>query len=80
MATYTVSVLGVCSGGEHIKIALKKDGATIKNMSITKTEIFNTETNLEEALIFFLRQAIRAEKATTLAQAKTAVEAAQWVV
>lgn len=80
MATYTVSVLGVCTGGEHIKIALKKDGVVVRNMSITKTEIFNTETNLEEALIFFLRQAVRAAGATTLAQAKTAVEATQWVI
>ena len=80
MATYTVIVLGQCSGGEHISLHLKKDGANLKKIVITKTEIFQNETNLEDALIFFLRQAIRAAGATTLAQAKTAVESAQWVV
>lgn len=80
MATYTVRVAGVCSGGEHITLNLRRDGTTVRQMVVTKTDIMNNETQLEDALVFFLRAAIKKAGATTMAQAKTAVEAAEWVI
>ena len=80
MSIYTVDVVGICSGGEHVTLSLKKNDAHIKTLVITKTDLLTNETDIEEALIFFLRQSIRASGATTLLQAKNAVEAAQWVV
>lgn len=80
MAVYTVKVAGVCSGGEHISLDIKRDGTTVKRLTVTKTEILHADTDIEDALIYFLRQAIRKAGATTLSKAKTAVEAAQWVI
>lgn len=80
MATYTVKVAGVCSGGEHISLDLKRDGTTVRRLTVTKADILQNETSIDDALIFFLRQAIKTAGATTMAQAKTAVEAAQWVI
>ena len=80
MATYQVVVDGVCGGGEHITLGLKRDGTRVNTHVVTKTEILQNETIFEDALIFFLRAAIKKAGATTMAQAKTAVEAAEWVV
>ena len=80
MAIYTVKVLGQCSGGEHITLQILKDGVNLRKTMVTKTEIFQNETTWEEAMIFFLRQAIRKANATTILQAKAAVESAEWVV
>ena len=78
MAVYTVIVDGVCAGGEHIKLSVLKDGVEMRKFGVTKEEVLTHETNWEDVLVFFLRQAIRKAGATTLAQAKTAVEAAEW--
>lgn len=80
MAVYKVQVLGVCGGGEHITLSVKKDGVVIKQVAITKKDILQSDTTWEDAMLFFLRAAIKAAGATTTAQAKTAVEAAQWVI
>lgn len=80
MATYTVRVLGQCGGGEHISLSVRRNGTEVKKMVVTKTDILQNETIFEDALIYFLRQAIRKAGATTLAQARTAVEAAEWVI
>jgi hypothetical protein len=76
MATYTVRVLGVCSGGEHVSLNVLRDGDVIKKICFTKTEILDPASiEWENVLIHFMRQAIKKSGATTLAQAKTAVEA-----
>lgn len=78
MATYTIKVLGTCTGGEHIKLGVYRNGAFLKNISVTRTEVLQTDLNWDEVLPFFLRECIKRSGATTLAQAKTAVEAAEW--
>jgi len=80
MAVYTVAVLGACTGGEHISLSLRRDGVEVKKHTVTRTEILQDETIFDEALIFFLRMAIKKAGATTLAQAKAAVESAEWVI
>ena len=52
----------------------------VKKVRVTKTDIMQNQTGFEDALVFFLRHAIQASGATTMAQAKTAVEAAEWVI
>jgi hypothetical protein len=79
MATYTVVVKSVCPGGEHVTLTVKRDGAVVRDFPVTKTEILGTDLNWETVLPFFLREVIKHSGATTMAQAKAAVEAASWV-
>lgn len=80
MATYTVRVKGVCTGGEHITITVLKDGVSLKDVHLTRTDLFQTDLSWEEVLPFLIKQTIKASGANTLAQAKTAVESASWVM
>lgn len=80
MAVYTVKILGQCSGGEHITASILRDGVAVKKLVLTKTELLDDKTDIEQALIFFCRQAIKTADAKTVAAAKAAVEAAKWVV
>lgn len=78
MATYTVKIDSVCSGGEHIRLKVLRDGVEVKKFGVTRTDMLTNNLTWEEVLPFFLRQTIKKSGATTLAQAKTAVEAASW--
>jgi len=78
MATYTVKVEGQCSGGEHIRLAVLRNGVEVKKFGVTRTDMLTNNTDWEDALVFFLRQAIKKAGATTVSAAKTAVEAASW--
>lgn len=80
MPTYTVRVANVCAGGEHITLNVRRDGTVVKKLTVTKTDILQNQTEFEEALLFFLRAAIKKAGATTTAQAKTAIESAEWVI
>lgn len=78
MATYTVSVLGACSGGLHLGVRINKDGVPIRDTYFDKDDLFDANPFSEEMLLTLMRQAIKNSGATTLAQAKAAVEAASW--
>jgi len=78
MAVYTVVVKGQCSGGEHITLTVKRDGVAVKDFATTRSELLANDLSWEEVFPFFLRETIKSSGATTVAQAKTAVEAASW--
>lgn len=80
MAVYTVTVKGVCAGGGHITLTVKRDGAAVRDVVVNRSDIMESDLTWDEVLPFFLRETIKRSGATTLAQAKTAVEAAQWVM
>ena len=80
MATYTFDVIARCSGGAHVRIGINKDGERVRDKVLLYDDILGFDVDLDEALIFFFRQAIKAAGATTLAQAKTAVEAMEIVL
>jgi len=61
-------------------LAILKNGIKIKDMNITKTEIMQTDTSWDDAMIYFLRLAIKSAGATSVDQAKMAIESAQWVL
>lgn len=80
MAVYTVKVSKVCSAGNHIGITVLRNNIPLRQMCFNKSELLDNEVDFEEVLLAFLRQCIKASGASTLAQAKAAVEAAQWVL
>ena len=81
MATYTVTVAGQCSGGEHITLTVKRNGVAVKNITVTKTDLLNMDLdgNWETVIFAFIREKVKSSGAVNAAQAKTAVEAASWV-
>lgn len=80
MATYTVKVKSVCTGGEHITVTVSRDGKVVKDFLLTRTDLFQTELTWEDVLPFLIRQTIKTSGANTLAKAKTVVESAEWVI
>ena len=74
MANYTLKIYSVCSGGEHITLQIYKDGVANKKFNITKSEVMGSDLNLEDTLLWLIRQAIKNAGATTNAQRKAAIE------
>jgi hypothetical protein len=79
MATYTLKVESVCTGGEHIGIGLYKDAVKVGTKQITKTEAITADTDLTEVIIYLIKKAIKDNNATTAAQRKAAIEGMQVV-
>jgi|GEM_PF-2758915 len=84
MASYTITILGVCPGGNHIKCQLKRDGANLQQFEVLKEEILNATPpdrgDITDLACWLMRNAALKAGATTAAQAKTAIEAATWVL
>jgi len=78
MARYTVQYDHTCTGGGHIVLRVLQDGKPVRLFSVTREQIMDTDLSWEEVLPFFLREAIKRSGATTLAQARDAIEAASW--
>lgn len=78
MPTFTVEYNRQCTGGEHITLDVLRDGVKIREMTVIRTEILTTDLNYADVLPFFLRETIKRAGATTLGQARTAIEAASW--
>lgn len=79
MATYTLKVESVCTGGEHIGIGLYKDSVKVGTKQITRTEAITDDAGLEEVIIYLIKRAIKDRNAKTAAQRKAAIEGLQVV-
>jgi len=79
MATYTLDVESVCTGGEHIGIGLYKDAVRVGTKQITKTEAITDDTDLTDVIIFLIKKAIKDNNANTAAKRKAAIEGLQVV-
>jgi len=79
MATYTLKVESVCTGGEHIGIGLYKDSVKVGTKQITRTEAITDDAGLEEVIIYLIKRAIKDRNANTAAKRKTAIEGLQVV-
>lgn len=79
MATYTLKVESVCTGGEHIGIGLYKDAVKVGVKQITKTEAITDDTDLTDVIIFLIKKAIKDNNANTAAKRKAAIEGVQVV-
>ena len=77
---YTVKVTKVCSGGEHIAVDFYRDGVKWRSTQTTRSDLLlaRDDVNFSELLDTLLYLTIRASGASTLPQAKTAIESAQW--
>jgi hypothetical protein len=83
MARYTLKIDSVCTGGEHIKIKVLKDGAQEGLFDVTKTGIMGIiENDLDwnDVVVFVLKKAVHNSGATTAAERKAAIEAAELVM
>ena len=75
MADYTLKILNVCTGGEHIRTQIYKDGVEFKQVVLNKSEIMDSNIILDDILNPLIKATIKSSGASTMAQAKTAVEA-----
>ena len=80
MATYTLKVESVCTGGEHIGIALYKDGVKVKVKQITREDATTYDADLTDAIIFLIKRAIKDNDANTAAKRKAAIEGIRVVI
>ena len=80
MATYTLKVESVCTGGEHIGIGLYKDAVKVGTKQITKTEAITDDTDLTDVIIFLIKKAIKDNNANTAAKRKAAIEGLQVIL
>lgn len=79
MATYTLKIESVCTGGEHIGIGLYKDSVKVGTKQITKTDAITDDTDLTDIIIYLIKKAIKDNNANTAAKRKTAIEGLQVV-
>ena len=80
MATYTLKVESVCTGGEHIGIGLYKDSVKVGTKQITRTEAIRDDADLTDAIIFLIKRAIKDNDANTAAKRKAAIEGIRVVI
>ena len=79
MATYTLKVESVCTGGEHITIGLYKDSVKVGTKQITRTEAITDDTDMTDVIIYLIKRAIKDNSANTAAKRKQAIEGLQVV-
>jgi hypothetical protein len=79
MATYTLKVESVCTGGEHIGIGLYKDAVKVGTKHITRSEAITDDADLKDVIIFLIKRAIKDNNANTAAKRKAAIEGVQVV-
>lgn len=80
MATYTVRNVSLCSGGGHVHLDIYRDGTKVAQRNFEREELLTRQISLDDVLFFLLREAVKSAGATTLQQAKAAVEAKEWVL
>lgn len=80
MATYTLKIESVCTGGEHIDIGLYKDASKIGTKAITRTGALTDDADIKDVIIYLIKRAIKDNNATTAAQRKAAIEGIQMVI
>lgn len=79
MATYTIDITGVCSGGEHVFGNVQRNGVVVRGITLNKSDILSPdELSWEDVIHFFIREVIKKSGATTLIEARNAIEAASW--
>ena len=79
MATYTLKIESVCTGGEHIGIGLYKDSVKVGTKQITRTDAITDDADLKDVIIYLIKRAIKDNNANTAAKRKTAIEGLQVV-
>ena len=79
MATYTLKVESVCTGGEHIEIGLYKDAVKVGTKQITRTEAITDDADMTDVIIYLIKRAIKDNNANTAAKRKQAIEGLQVV-
>lgn len=87
MPTFTVEVTGTCPGGGHVHLNIKRDDNLVRSVSFETADLvsgagdFDLMDNSDWWFLLkvLLRLEIKGSGASTLAEAKTAVEAAEWV-
>jgi len=80
MATYSVKIISQCQGGEHILVGIICDGKEIKRTVYTRTELFNEQYDVEEALKTLVRIAVKESEAVSITTAKSALESKTWIM
>lgn len=80
MATYTLKVESVCTGGEHIGIGLYKDAVKVGTKQVTRTEAITDDADLKDVIIFLIKRAIKDNNANTAAKRKAAIEGLQVIL
>ena len=77
MATYTLKVESVCTGGEHIGIGLYKNAVKVGTKQITRSDAITDDADLTEVIIYLIKRAITDNNANTAAKRKAAIEGVQ---
>ena len=77
MAVYTIAYKGQCAGGGHYTFNIKRGTTTIKQITIGPEELQATDIEVLDLAMMLMKLAIKTANPTTMAQARTAIEAIQ---
>lgn len=73
MANLSVTVNGICAGGNHVHLTVTVGGRT-RNFSLTRDDLALDGDEIEAAAVSRIRSAVKEAGATNLAQIKAALE------
>ena len=78
---FRVNILGACAGGEHVRAEISVNGGPFRSFEISRDEVRSPAPDeRREVVIQRLRSVVLESGASTNAQIKAAIEAAEWQV
>jgi hypothetical protein len=77
MAVYTIVYKAKCAGGGHYTFDIKRGTTVLKRITIGPEELQTTEIDVKEMATMLIKVALKTANPTTMAEARTAIEAIQ---
>jgi hypothetical protein len=77
MPVYTIVYKAKCQGGGHYTFDIKRGTTVLKQITIGPEELQTTEIDVKEMATMLIKVALKTANPTTMAAARTAIEAIQ---
>lgn len=77
MPVYTIVYKAKCQGGGHYTFDIKRGTTVLKQITIGPEELQTTEIDVKEMATMLIKVALKTANPTTMAEARTAIEAIQ---
>jgi hypothetical protein len=77
MPVYTIVYKAKCQGGGHYTFDIKRGTTVLKKITIGPEELQTTEIDVKEMATMLIKVALKTANPTTMAAARTAIEAIQ---
>lgn len=75
MAVYTIVYKDKCTGGGHYTFDIKRGTTILKQITIGPEELATTDIDVKDMAAMLIKVALKTANPTTMAEARTAIEA-----